>query len=329
LSSDPRIAVIANDALGNYVVATPLLQAIRRKFAPKRLDFYSGQRTEELWSVDPNIDAGFRILGGSPRESMLTALERGAYDLVVNLEDSEWARSFAAVLCDERSLVVGPCLSADGRSLLPVASDTIGALSADPQWTAEDLTQRYPMLCSGFIAEIFCRLLYIEGHVPAYNVPTVPPGLEMPPLLIGTSASLTEKLWPLENWIEVLTRLKDSGVRAGLLGARPSTQRRYWQGEATEQVLVEQDLVQDLRGRLTLPEVTGALSEAKAVLTLDNGIMHLAASTDTPTIGLFRSGIHRLWAPPVRTLTVLKHQEGETMSNISVEEVFEATRDAI
>ncbi len=328
LSGDVRIAVIANDALGNYVVATPLLQAIRRKYNPKRLDFYSGHRTEELWSVDPNIDAGFRIFGGSPRESTLTALERGAYDLVINLEASPWASSFAAILCDERSYVVGPCLGANGRTELPFALDPIGRLAKDPEWTSADLTTRYPFLCSSFIGEIFCRLAYIDGPVPAYSVPSAAPSLEIPPLLIGTSASLSEKLWPVDSWIEVLDTLSQQGFRAGVLGARPSTQREYWQGDSIEQILVEKGLVEDLRGRLTLPEVVGALSAAKAVLTLDNGIMHLAAATGTPAVGLFRSGIHRLWAPPVRTVQVLTPPEGGGVSEITTLQVLEAAGNA-
>ena len=125
LSGDVSVAVIANDALGNYVAATPLFQAIRRKFSPKRLDFYSGARTEELWSADPNLDAGFRIFDGPPRETTIAAIERGPYDLVVNLEASHWARSLAAVLSGEETYVVGHCLSPDGREDLPFAADMI------------------------------------------------------------------------------------------------------------------------------------------------------------------------------------------------------------
>jgi ADP-heptose:LPS heptosyltransferase len=328
LSGDVRVAVIANDALGNYVVATPLLQAVRRKFNPKRLDFYSGHRTEELWSVDPNIDAGFRIFGGSPRKTTITALERGAYDLVINLESSHWARSFAAVLSDENTYVVGACLSPNGRDELPFGSDLIGRLAEDPDWTSAEMLTRYPMLCSSFIGEIFCRLVYIEGPVPAYSVPTAPPSIDIPPLLIGASASLVEKLWPTERWIETLSELSKMGLRAGLLGARPSAQRQYWRGDETEQLLVDRGLVDDLRGRLTLPEVVGSLDAARAVLTLDNGIMHLGAATQTPVVGLFRHGFHRLWAPPSRNVTVIAPPEGSSVADISVEEVLKEARNA-
>jgi ADP-heptose:LPS heptosyltransferase len=324
LSGAPRIAVIAFDALGNYVVATPLLQMLRRKYRPKRIDLYSGARTEELWSVDPNIDAGFRVFGASPREVAVMALERGPYDLVVNLEASSWACALAALLCDECSYVVGPCLGPDGRRDLAFAPDPVGKLAADRDWTAPDLLDRHPLLCTPFIGEIFCRLAYLDGSVPAYSVPSSVPAIEIPPMLIGVSASLEEKLWPLERWEAALSHFKKLGVPVGLLGAPPSAQRQFWLGESIEHVLVQKDLVLDFRGRLSLPEVVGAIGQAKAVLTIDNGILHLAASTKTSTVGLFRNGIHRLWAPPTENVKVLAPLPGDAVASIKVEEVLEA-----
>jgi len=80
---------------------------------------------------------------------------------------------------------------------------------------------------------------------------------------------------------------------------------------------------------MRLPAVAGALARAKAVLTLDNGILHMAAAAGAPTVGLFRHGIHRLWAPPVAGLTVLTAGEGKPVSEIQPERVIEAVRLAL
>jgi ADP-heptose:LPS heptosyltransferase len=60
------------------------------------------------------------------------------------------------------------------------------------------------------------------------------------------------------------------------------------------------------------------------VITIDNGILHLAAATGTPTVGLFRHGIHRLWAPPFANLTVLTPGEKKAVAEIPVQVVQEA-----
>lgn len=88
--------------------------------------------------------------------------------------------------------------------------------------------------------------------------------------------------------------------------------------------MVSEGLAEDCRGIWTLPQVVGAIASARAVLTLDNGIMHLAASTGTHTVALFRYGIHRLWTPPVATVHPVVAKEGETVASIPPANVMEA-----
>lgn len=323
LPSNAKIAVVANDALGNYVVSTPLLQMLRAKYPDAQLHYYGGTRTEELWSRESLIDAGFALFGSDPSQ---IARQGGDYDLVVNFEASEWARCFSAIAAGPTGYVVGPCLGCDGRGDLPPSEDERGRLAVDPEWTAADLTVKYPFLHSGFIAEIFARLTYLEGTVPPYRITVEPPPFDVPDVLIATTASLPEKLWPFESWATALRELHGMGKTVGLLGAKPSAQQRFWKGNDAENRLVEENLAQDLRGTLTLTQVAGALAATKLVLTLDNGILHLAAATSAPIVGLFRHGIHRLWAPPVPNLTVITPGEDAPVSSIDPKEVVKAVR---
>lgn len=320
LPSAPRVAVVGNDALGNYVVLTPLFQAIVREWAPSRLDYYGGRRTEELWSQETLLTRGFPLFGTPPRQA---AEEMGGpYDLVVNVEDSPWARAYTAMLCDEDTFVVGPCLDREGRGELAYPDDPTGDLWRDPAWI--DAAGRYPFLATGFIGEIFCRLAYLKGDVPPYRLPSVTPRRSLPNVLIATAASLPEKLWPRERWEACLRLLRAEGLRAGLLGAKPSAQRRYWQGDQDEDWMVAEGLVDDLRGEFTLPEVVGALAKVEGVVTLDNGILHLAAATQTPTVGIFRHGIHRLWCPPAANVTAMVPEEGRPVADVTAEAVAAA-----
>ena len=78
-----RVAVVANDALGNYVVSTPLLQGIRNELEPDVLDYYSGPRVQEFWSRDPRISKGTSIWGRTLQE-VLADLPSDPYDLVIS-----------------------------------------------------------------------------------------------------------------------------------------------------------------------------------------------------------------------------------------------------
>lgn len=332
LPAGARIAIVANDAIGNYVISTPLLQMLRERWKPAAIHYYSGSRTQELWMEDPNIDWGFPLHGSEPNFSVLNAFAevgQERYDLVINLEWTAWAKCFTAVISSLNTYVCGPCLGSDGRSDLAFEEDAQGRLWTDQEWISVQLPLRYPFLESGFIGEIFCRLAYLAGPVPGYSVPQRPVSVEIPDVIISGSASLPEKLWPLDKWLDIVQRCKSAGYTVGLVGAKPTAQSIFWKGAADEEHLVERRLVKDLRGAFRMPEVVGALAKAKAVLTIDNGILHLATAAGTPTIGLYRYGIHRLWAPPSENLVVLTPEEGQEVATIEADQVWEALTRAL
>src|SRR5205085_2382197 len=117
-----RIAVVANDAIGNFVVATPLLQMLRRQHAPSAIDFYGGFRTQELELASDLIDCSFPAHGTQLADVALHISRRPAYDLVVNNESTGFAKAVTALLCGKNTFVAGPSFS-DGRGDLLFPDD--------------------------------------------------------------------------------------------------------------------------------------------------------------------------------------------------------------
>ena len=322
LPPSPRIALVVNDALGNFAVATPLARAMKSLHPNCILDYYGGTRTAELEQASTGPGALFDwrcdVLGSSPLNLFEVARSRmnevGPYHLVLNLEASELHRVLAAVL-GEQGFVCGPCLAPDGRGAWDYPDDDRGDLWRDQRWASDDLSERYDFLETGFISEVFLRLAYVPplpeaewpGGVPRYALASAEPPFPTPPILISTGATLPGKTWPVERWAELLRQLSQP---CGLLGAPPKRQERFYHSATSEGYLVEQELVQDLRGRLTLPEVVGAVQRADLIITVDNGILHFAAAFDRPTVGLYRREVIRLWAPPTPNLLALSSESG-------------------
>ncbi len=323
-----RIAVISNDALGNFAAVTPLLQMLRSTHRPSVLDYFGGSRIHELASASDLMDGVFPLHGASPEESVRW-LSAGPYDLVVNVEQTAWSKAYAALLAGSSGAVCGPCVGPGGRGELEFPDDEVGRLWLDKRWIAEDLRAKHPILESGFIGEIFCRGCYLRGPIPGYRIPSAPCNRSVPDVLLATAASLPEKLWPIDRWIAAVEALHEQGLSLGLIGAKPSDQGKFWKGAEDENRLIATGWVQDLRGAFTLPEVVGALAKALVVLTLDNGILHFAVASGTPTVGLFRYGIHRLWAPPASNLSVLVPAPEEAVATIAVADVLEAVEAAL
>ncbi|ARU42712.1 hypothetical protein CCB81_00515 [Armatimonadetes bacterium Uphvl-Ar2] len=324
LQAGERWAVVTNDALGNFVIATPLLQMFRAQHPGVRLDYYGGKRIQELSTASPLVDSSTPLLGMEPRE-FASALP-APYDGVINFEVSPWAKAVTALLAGAEGRVVGPCLGEEGRDELPFLDDEPGRLAQDKEWIHEDICQRFSILQTPHISEIFARMAYLSGPVPPYMLPSADPGTDVPDVLIATTASLASKIWPLEKWQALASALGAAGFRVGLLGAKPKVQGQYWKGASDECTLATHPNVQDLRGTLTMPQVVGAIQAARAVITLDNGIMHFACATSTPVIGLFRYGIHRLWAPPVPNLRVIHAGAEGNVADIPAEAVISEFR---
>lgn len=316
--------MVSNDALGNSVVITPLLQMLRAKHPSADLVYFSGNRSAELWRNDASISSGVSFLGAEPRAAMAHALSLSPFDWVINVESNDWARMLVPILAGKEGRVTGPCIDAESRGRLAFEQNLRGSLWEDREWIRESLPIDYPFLKTGFIGELFCRLAYCDGDVPRYKVHSEDPGQDLPDVLIAMSASLPEKLWPVSSWVELLSDLKARGVTVGLLGAKPKSQGQYWKGLTDEDAVVSEGLVADLRGMLTLPQVAGALSRVKAVFTLDNGIMHLASAFDQPVVALFRHGIHRLWTPPYGNVLPLVSTAEGTVADIPVSTAKEA-----
>jgi ADP-heptose:LPS heptosyltransferase len=201
--------------------------------------------------------------------------------------------------------VVGPAYAADLRAELPQPDSRIDALHAEA-WNAADLLARYrDILQSQYIGEILCRLARVETDFARTEVPIDEPAEQVPPILISIGANRSAKLWPRPYWAEVIAWCAANRLAVGLLGSRPAEQAQYYHSLETEESLLAQTPLVDLRGRYTLPMVAGALARARACVTIDNGVMHLAAAVGTPTVAIFGGSPWRLWAPRSACVRVL------------------------
>lgn len=328
LPHNPRIAVLANDAIGNFVVTTPLLQMLRHRYADAEIIYFGGTRTAELENASRIANVYVQLLGSPDPLAVLTRW-KGYVDLSINVEQTAITKVANAILPKQSGFICGPSMGPGGRGDLPFSDDNRGDLWRDKNWIAADVMNRYSFLRSPFIGEIFCRLAFLDGPIPPYRLPLAEPAISVPDVIVSASASLPDKLWPFDKWTTVLSELASRGLSVGLVGAKPAEGAKHWLGGEAEHRMVKEGLVQDLRGTMSLPQVVGALAKAKLVLTLDNGILHLASGTPTPTVGLYRYGIHRLWAPPKANLQVVHTQEGETVAEISEQAVIEAISRAV
>lgn len=93
--------------------------------------------------------------------------------------------------------------------------------------------------------------------------------------------------WPSSHINKVVDWLVEQGITPVFLG---KTENVFW-GDASTQGWFREDINFDkginLIDKTTLPEAARIMQQARAVIGLDNGLLHLAACTDVPIVALY------------------------------------------
>jgi heptosyltransferase-3 len=153
-----------------------------------------------------------------------------------------------------------------------------------------------------------------------------------PLICLSPASNWDKKSWPLENFVVLGHRLIETFPRVTLaiLGApsqRPELQVLF-DGLPQESTL-------DLVGKITLPTLAALLKKSHLFVGNDSGLMHLAASMNTPTLGLFGPSPETIYAPWGENATYIRtdipfeeamgraKQGQNIMGTLTVEKVLE------
>ena len=91
-----------------------------------------------------------------------------------------------------------------------------------------------------------------------------------------------------------------NSLSVGLVGSPPNLQQEAYNSGDIESDLLGSTSLIDLRGKTSLIELAGACKQAKAVLSVDAGPMHIAAGVGTPTLAIVGNDVDGVGASPIR-----------------------------
>ncbi len=311
LGPRPHIAVFGSDKVGNFVLTTPLLRGLKEKYPAATLDFFGGATTHDLEAACPYIDARFSLYG--EREDYLGALngfvaerraQAGEYDLAINCDEFSELNLVVVAAVAPRYLV-GASLKPDFRRKLPPGDGIRDRILRDDDWNSPAILARYgELLESNYLAEIFCRLAYVETDFFRIEVAFAPPPFAVPDVLLHMTATRSAKQWLPEYWRAVADWCATRGLSAGVIGSKPQIERERYHAGGWEERLIAESGLRDLRGETALTELAGAFKHARAAVVVDAGPMHIAAAVGCPTICIFGNDADgdgaspiNLWAP--------------------------------
>ena len=307
LGNAPRVVVLGSCKVGNFVVSTPLLRGLKERWPESTLDFIGSDVTADFESSCPWIDwrCSWDSSDTNSGVELMQALEHrrlriGPVDLAINLDGFNPVTQVLASWLRPQ-FIAGGALSTNLRRSMQWGDKPQQQFLAEPDWDSPAFLIRHQdWLKSNSISELFCRLAWIETDVHGISLESAAPTFDVPDVLIHCTTARAAKVWSFEHWKQVINTCTKKSISVGLVGSPSKTQREaYNSGDGEEWLLQNTELI-DLRGRTSLIELAGACEQAKAVISVDAGPMHIAAAVGTPTLALVGNDANGTGASPIR-----------------------------
>lgn len=308
-TGNPRkILVLNRNHIGDCLLTTPLLRALKRRFPRAKLEVSIPASNEDLLATNPHVD---RIVP-RPKLSSWAAKFRFAldiraeeYDLIISLQEKSlfyaWATYYATLFNRNRPVTVGldhPKTRTWYQHKVPVLADQhevykyldIAALLGCPKERNPVLELVPPPLAQERIED----LLASRGVHPDERFIGVNPG--------GTQI---EKRWPVERYAAVGDQLHERfGLPVLVFGGREDHDRA---SQIADRMKTHRPVI--AAGRASLGETAALLERCQLLVTGDTGPMHMAVALAVPVVALFGPTDPRKYRPFTTLSAVLRHAE--------------------
>ncbi|MBN2346885.1 MAG: lipopolysaccharide heptosyltransferase II [Candidatus Aminicenantes bacterium] len=284
-----KILVVKVAAIGDFLMATPALRALKRAPEVSAVHLLAGRSIAAVAGGHPDVDRVFflddrRIFHGNPLSRAVEVLRisrtlrRQKYDVGINFH-RDWRFSIILLLAGCRRRIgfrrgpVNPLLLTDSVSVEGIKHhlfhycDPLKVLGV----FCLDFKMAFPL--DGGAEEAAARKFLDPEGLADYVV-----------LAPGGAANVKEEMgsrrWPSENFSVLAGLLLRSGRRVVLVGSGPDA-------VIAARVKAEQPAAVDLTGRTTLAEAAAILKRSQGVVCNDAGLMHLAAAVGARVISIF------------------------------------------
>ncbi|MBI2614680.1 MAG: glycosyltransferase family 9 protein [Gemmatimonadetes bacterium] len=257
----PRVLVVRFSSLGDVVLTTPLLRAIRSRYPAALVTVVVQARYADVLASNPAVNAIVAVEPREPVAGIARRLAPAAYDARLDLQDSPGSRRL-------RRTLGGAWGVADRRRaarllLIWLGLDTYGAYVpvAERYFTAAGALDVRP---DGAPPEVFPTA---EDEARAAAL------LPHDCVALAPGARWASKRWPAVHWRALADRLLARGFSVVAVG------------RAEERAWLAGPGIAEAYG-LPLRTTAAVLRRARVVVANDSGLLHLATAVRRPVIAL-------------------------------------------
>jgi heptosyltransferase-2 len=272
-----RILAIRFSSIGDILLTTPLLRAIRARYPAATLAMLTKESFTPLVSDNPRLDEVIAFKAGQHLEQLAADLRKREFSHILDLHGSLRSRAL-------RILVPGPKWS--GYRNHRLAREILIRYKKNTYPRDIPVPERYfdavralDVRPDGEPPEFFLSQLSRDeagAWLAAAELPT-----DGSVVALAPGAAHNTKRWPLEYWQELARRLAASGIPVVTVGGPADVDAAQAVADAGGPAATS------AAGRFGLQGTGALLARCRALVSGDTGVMHMATGVGTPVVALF------------------------------------------
>ena len=301
-----RILIIRLAPLGETVLTTPVISALRQHFRDAYIAYMVAPTREDLVSASPYLNEVLTYHASVPK--LIYQIARRKFQMAVILQPT-----FRLVLHTFLARIpfrVGFETNAAGKKLLNLAV---------PNNTSQHETQRYLDIVRALGVEVIddepevfvdrASVAWVNKFIESRNLDDSKPIIGLNP-----GAATAYRRWHATNFAVLADRLHEAYDAHIVITTGPR------EGELADQVAAQMSHSPIIVNQVTPMQLTALLQRGNLYISNDTGPMHLSTAVKTPTIALFGASNLIQWAPPWDRHAVVARKACELMKTLSSKE---------
>lgn len=306
------VFVLCGAGIGDAVMATPMIEAIKKHNAKTRIMVISNNTNADVFKFNPSISKQ------------------------IIYSDSQYSRlkSCCLILCTKCDVFIGTqpsnTIIHSVFAFISLAKIKAKINKMNIDFVYEDYDFLYDVLIpnnkkchrvelnmdiarsigliSGASHRIKCKIYFSKGQKQMnsffFNADCV---------TVHLGGGRKQKIWPIENYFKIISYLLDKKKTVIIVGGNEE------RGLISKIGIDSYVKIIDLVGKLKLNELHAVLQRSSLLITNDTGVMHIGAATNVKIIALFGNTEPLHIGPYTDTATIIS---GGRVNDISVEEVI-------
>ena len=301
--SGTNILIIKIGALGDSILATPSVRAIRGKFPKAAIKLLTGIEQREVFMNSPLIDE-LIVCDFNRRDKGVRGLLRigkklrnANFDIVIDLQNNKISHLLAFLSCASKrfgydngklSFLLNRKIK-DAKSAIDPVEHQAKVLGLLKIHNIDKHLELWPAKEDKDWADNFLASHWVKGSTKLVSVN------------IDSSPKWVTKLWPIEYFTEIFNKLaKNFGVRAVLIGRERSNPR------AEEFLKYAKCKPIIALGKTNISRLASLVKKCDLLLSSDSAPIHVACAMGTPFIALFGPTDPRRHLVPTKNAMIFK-----------------------